>query len=169
MNEIVGIKALGGKSNASGLRRVRLICVSDLLEIKANLRTWTVPVGGIVLAKKNVVELKFSVGSYTEEMVQSQFGDAWQCTIEVDAPRDDRGRSLAINSWRGKTFVGLTKDKNGVMKVVGNKWQALRFMGCRFDVQGNAWKFSFGSLCKEPSFYADSIDVFNFNNQLFTL
>ena len=162
MNDVVGIQKIVGKGNAAGLSRVRLICVSDVLFINANINTWRIPTGGIVLKKNNVVELQFSTGSsLTEEMVQSQFGDAWQCSIELYIPRDSPTRALAINSWRGKTFIALTKDKNGVMKVVGNRFQALRFIGCVWDTKMSMYKLVFSGQMKEPSFYTDSIDVFS--------
>ena len=170
MNSIIGTASIVGKSNASGLRKFRLICVSDVKAIKPQLSTWSVPNGGIELLKPAVVDMKFeAVGFYDENLVPSEQGDAWSTLVELNIPKDFANRTLSMNSLRGKRFIGLSTDRNGVMKVLGSVKQPLRVLSCSWNVGTGSWNVKFGRLAKEPSFYAESVNVFLFNSVLITL
>ncbi len=170
MNTVVGTESIEGKSNASGLRKFRLIGVSDVKEINPKLSSWSIPTGGIVLLNPKVVDMKFEgVAFYNEDLVPSEQGDAWQTVVELNVPKDFANRTLSLNSMRGKTFIGLSTDRNGVTKVLGTVRQPLRIVACSLNVGTSTVNIKFGRLSKEPSFYAESVNVFLINSVLVTL
>ncbi|MEA5257200.1 hypothetical protein VB264_05335 [Arcicella aquatica] len=114
--------------------------------------------------------MKFEgVGFYNEDLVPSEQGDAWQTVVELNVPKDFANRTLSINSMRGKTFIGLSTDRNGVTKVLGTVRQPLRLLACSLNVGTSTVNIKFGRLSKEPSFYAESVNVFLINSVLVTL
>lgn len=170
MNTLIGTEAIEGKSNAAGLRKLRLIMTTDVVGIMPNIDSWIVPKGGILLREKTkVISMKFAIGTYNETLETNEQGDVWQCTIEIEVPRDAPNRTQSINSLRGKRFIGLTADRNGTYKVLGTLKQPLRFGGCVMDISTNTWKYVFVGLWKVPSFYSETINIFNVNTKLITL
>jgi len=169
MNALIGTKSINGKSNASGLRQLRLILVDSVRGIKVNKGLWSIPMGGIEVTSANdVVSIPFVNGMYSEPLETTEHGEAFRGTIDIEVPRDSKDQTIAINSYRGKKLIALIKDKNGTCKVIGTLKQPLKLVGINKE-STNTWQVQFSTLTPAPSYYTDGISLFTVNSQFVTL
>lgn len=169
MNTLIGTKSINGKSNAPGLRQLRLILVDRVRGIKVNKDLWCIPLGGIeVTSASDVVNIPFVNGMYSEPSETNEHGEAFRGTIDIEVPRDSTEQTMAINSYRGKKLIALIKDKNGTCKVIGTLKQPLKLVGINKE-STNIWQVQFSTLTPAPSYFTDGISLFTVNSQFVTL
>ncbi len=169
MNTLLGTKAINGKSNASGLRQLRLILVERVRGMKVDKDLWCIPLGGIDIASaSDVVSIPFVNGMYSEPSEITEHGEAFRGTIDIEVPRDSKEQTKAINSYRGKKLIALIKDKNGTCKVIGTLKQPLKLVGINKE-STNTWQVQFATFTPDPSYYTDGISIFTVNSQFVTL
>jgi hypothetical protein len=154
-----------GETNASGIRRIKLIDVNDVLSIKKpyfnkDNDSWYVPLSGFRLKPQAaIISIDFFSGlaGMTENMVESESGITFQSNVETSVKIDNPDCAISVSLLVDRGLIGLVEDRNGICKVLGDLKQPLRLVSTVVSIGGNERLLGFGCEMKHQAYFIETI------------
>jgi hypothetical protein len=161
------IVELCGRSNAPGLKRIKLVDVREVVSIAkprlhkiAGVKTWTVLASGIkLLPTATIVSIDFMAGLATmaENMMENEGAFLFDNVIETSVKIDNPDCAMAISLLIGKGLIGFTQDRNGFYKILGDLKQPLRLRNSVVSIGANERTLGFGATMRHQAYFVETI------------
>jgi len=161
------IEKICSETNAAGVRRVKLVDVSDILSIKKpflhrkeGVKNWHVPLSGFKLKPTaTIVSIEFFSGlaSMTENLIESEGGIAFQTNVDTSVKIDNADCAMAVSLLVDRGLIGLVEDRNGTCKVLGDLKQPLRLVSTLVSIGANERLLGFSCTMKHQAYFIETI------------
>lgn len=159
---MITIESTTNSSNVQNLRKLRLIPIDDVLEIVEPIHDdWTVPVNGIITKHgTTIIEVKFGykMASFSEDLQKQNQGVSYIQKVDAIIPRDCPQIVTGVNFLQNRKFLGLIKDGNGRVRILGTKKQPLKVTGNSLTIGINARTLSLSTEVKQQGYFYGSLE-----------
>jgi hypothetical protein len=156
-----------GRSNASGIRRIKLIDVREVVSIERprlykilGKKSWTVLASGFkILPTATIVSLDFQSGlaALSENMQENESGILFQNVVETSIKIDNPDCAMAVSLLIDRGLIGLVEDRNGFYKIIGDLKQPLRLKNSVVSIGGNERTLGFEAVMKHQAYFIETI------------
>jgi len=159
---MITIESTTNSSNVQNLRKLRLIPIDDVLEIVEPIHDdWTVPVNGIITKQgTTIIEVKFGykMASFSEDLQKQNQGVSYTQKVDVIIPRDCPQIVTGVIFLQNRKFLGLIKDGNGRVRILGTRKQPLKLTGNSLVIGVNSRTLSLSTEVKQQGYFFGSLE-----------
>ena len=174
---MITIEASTKSTNVPNLKKLRLIAIDDVLEIAEPIGDdWSIPLSGLVCKTGvTLIDVKFGyrMASFSEDMQTTPNGVNYLQRVEAIIPKDCPQVVTGINFLQNRKFLGLIKDGNGRLRILGTRKQPLRVTVNLLTIGDNSRALTLQAEVKQQGYFygsiRDDVLIAKYFNQTFTV